>query len=112
MATRPEADDIMRPDRLIVKRFAARGVWLWTATRLVASAVVLLAGASPLHLGALASAYIVAACLALGLVDMHRRHDRVLLSNLAVPHLARLAFFAVPAIVGESVIAAIGGVVG
>ena len=102
----------MRPDSFILKHYFARGMWLWTATRLVASAVVLLAGVSPLHMGASASTYIVAACFALGVADMHRQQDRILLSNLAVPHLARFAFFAIPAIVGELVIAAIGSVVG
>jgi hypothetical protein len=101
----------MRPDRFIVVNFASRGVRLWVGTRLLGSAVVGLAGMNPLFLGFWSSCLFVAVCLALGLADIRRRHERALLANLAVPPLANVAFFAIPAFIGESAIAAIGSLV-
>jgi hypothetical protein len=103
----PPYPDVMRPDNLIVMYLAGRGMRLWGVARALCSAVVALAGANPLHLGFPSSALIVGACVALGLADIRRRHERVLLANLAVPGVARAAFFAVLAFMGESAVAAV-----
>ena len=102
----------MRPNTLIVTRFTARGAQLWVGARLLAGAVIALAGGDPLSLSVLSALLLVALCIAIGLSDMHRRHERALLENLGVSRFARVAFFALPALVGESAIAFLGSIVG
>jgi uncharacterized membrane protein len=68
-------------------------------------AVIALAGDDPLHLTLSSALLIVATCVALGLADISRRHERALLENLGVSRVARAAFFAFPALVGEFAIA-------
>lgn len=102
----------MLPNSLIVTRFTARGAQLWVGARLLTGAVIALAGGDPLFLSVLSALLLVAVCIALGLADMHRRHERALLENLGVSRVARVAFFALPALVGEGVIALLDSVVG
>ena len=111
IASRPTTGS-MRPNSLIVTRFTARGAQLWVGARFLAGAVIALAGGDPLFLSVLSALLLVAVCIALGLADMHRRHERALLENLGVCRFARVAFFALPAFVGESAIALLGSVVG
>lgn len=91
----------MRPNPLITRAFLARSARLWIVTRILASVVVALAGANPLHLTFAATMLIVAGSLALGVAEMYRRHERMLLENLAVSRLALAVLFTAPAIVGE-----------
>lgn len=89
----------------------ARGAQLWAGARLLAGAVLALAGEDPLYLNVSSAFLLVANCIALGLADVHRRHERALLENLGVSRFARTAFFALPALIGESVIAILGSIV-
>lgn len=91
----------MRPNPLIARTFLIRGAWLWLGARLLASAVIALAGTNPLDFSFMASLLIVVISAALGAVDMVRRHERALLENLGVSRMTLLAFFAGPAILGE-----------
>ena len=102
----------MVPNTLIIARFAARGIMLWVGARLLAGAMIALAGGDPLYLDLSSAVVLVASCIALGLADVHRRHERALLDNLGVSRFARAAFFAFPALVGESAIAVVGSIVG
>lgn len=111
VASRPTTGS-MRPNSLIVTRFATRGAQIWVGARLLAGAVIALAGGEPLFLSMLSALLLVAIGIALGLADIHRRHERALLENLGVSRLARVAFFALPAFVGEGAIALLGSVVG
>lgn len=102
----------MRPNILITARYLTRGALLWLGARLLAGAVIALAGADPLYLNASSALLLVGISVALGLADIHRRHERALLENLGVSRFARVAFFALPALVGESAIASIGTLAG
>ena len=102
----------MRPNTLIIAHFAVRGMILWVGARLLAGALVALAGGDPLYLDLPSAVVLVASCIALGLADVHRRHERALLDNLGVSRLARASFFAIPALVGESAIAVLGIIIG
>jgi len=91
----------MRPNPLIIRAFLTRGAWLWIGARLLASAVIALAGTNPLDFSLMASLLIVGVSTALGAVDVVRRHERALLENLGVSRMMLLAFFAGPAALGE-----------
>lgn len=106
------ASGSMRPNSLIVTRFTARGAQLWFGARLLAGVTIALAGGDPVFLSVLSALLLVAICIALGLADMPRRHERALLENLGVSRVVRVAFFALPALVGEGAIALLGSVVG
>ncbi len=97
----------MRPNDRIIARFAIRGVLLWLGVRLLASAVFKLAGVNPLHVGLWSTSMLIVACVAVGMVDLRRRHERILIANLGVSEGACVAFFAVPAIVAEWVLSAL-----
>ena len=102
---------LMRPNTLIISNFAARGMRLWVVIRLLAGSMVALAGGHPLYFDLSSAALLVASCIALGLADMRRRHERALLENLGVSPFARASFFAFPALVGESAIAVLGSII-
>ena len=102
----------MLPNTLIITHFTARGMRLWVGARLLAGAVVALGGGDPVHLTLSTVVLLVATCIALGLADVHRRHERALLENLGVSRFERTAFFAFPAIIGEGAIALFGSIVG
>jgi hypothetical protein len=101
----------MRPNTLIITRFTVRGSQLWVGARLLTGAVLALASGDPLHLSLSSALLVVALCVALGLADVHRRHERALLENLGVSHFARATFFALPAVIGESAVAILGSIV-
>ena len=84
---------------------------MWAAARLLSSAAIKLAGGDPLDLTVSATIFLVSACIALGLADVQRRHERALLANMGVRPLAVAAFFALPAVVGELVIVAMAHVI-
>ena len=91
----------MRPNPLIVRPYLIRGAWLWIGARLLAGAVIALAGANPLDLSPMAALLIVGIASAVGAVDVVRRHERALLENLGVSRSMLMAFFAGPAFIGE-----------
>ena len=91
----------MRPNPLIVQRYVVRGMLLWVGVRAIVSAVAALAGTDPLHLTPALILMLVGGSVALGVVDVLRRHERALLENLAVSRTALVAFLAGPAMLGE-----------
>ncbi|MCY7377996.1 MAG: hypothetical protein LH467_01485 [Gemmatimonadaceae bacterium] len=101
----------MRPNTLIIAHFAARGMRLWVVARLLAGAMIALDGGHPLYLDLSSAVLLVVSCIALGLADVRRRHERALLENLGVSPFARASFFACPALVGESAIAVLGSMI-
>ena len=101
---------LMLPNTLIISRFTARGAQLWIGVRLLTGAVLKLAGGDPLHLSVSSALLLVAICVALGLADVHRRHERALLDNLGVSFFARSVFFALPALIGESALACVASI--
>ncbi len=95
----------MLPHPTITRAFVARGARLWLAARLLVSGTVLLAGMNPLDLAWPAVLLVVAGSFALGALDVHRRHERVLLENLTISRTTVALFFLVPAAAGEIMIA-------
>ena len=91
----------MRPNPLIIRQYIVRGALLWVGVRLLVSAAVALAGLEPLHLTFSSIMVIVGGSCVLGAVDVHRRHERALLENLAVSRAALVVLFAVPPVLGE-----------
>jgi hypothetical protein len=63
-----------------------------------------LGGTNPLDLSFMQAMWIVTISTSLGLADVLRRRERALTENLGVTRTILLAFFAVPALVGELVI--------
>jgi uncharacterized membrane protein YfcA len=95
----------MQSNLLVTRMYLARGARLWIGVRLMGSAMMALAGTDPLHPAFAATMLIVGASAVLGVVDMHRRHERALLENLAVSRTSFFGFFVGPALVGELCIA-------
>jgi hypothetical protein len=91
----------MRPNLLITRNYLARGARLWIGVRLMGSVMLALAGTNPLHPTFTTTMLIVGVSAVLGVVDMHRRHERALLQNLAVSRTSFLVLFAGPALLGE-----------
>ena len=102
----------MRPNPLIVQQYVVRGMLLWVGVRAIVSAVAALAGTDPLHLTPASILLLVGGSLALGVVDVLRRHERALLENLAVSRTALGVFFAGPAVLGELAIAFVASIRG
>jgi hypothetical protein len=91
----------MRPNPLIVRAYLSRGARLWLATRVMLSAVLLLAGTNPVRLSAAVAVAIVLLTVVVSLLDTHRRRERALLGNLGIRPLLLGALFAGPALIGE-----------
>ena len=86
-----------------------RSLTIWAAAR---AALALLGwlmsdGADPITLAVTrgASAWIVLVVGALGLLEIRRRNEHLLLANLAIPQATLAALAAAPALIGELVIA-------
>ncbi|MGH7653783.1 MAG: hypothetical protein ACREN6_03880 [Gemmatimonadaceae bacterium] len=91
----------MRPNRLVVRAYLARGFRVWLVARGIATIVFLRAGIDPVRLPFASIAELVLLSVALCFFDTHRRRERALLGNLAVGAGSLAALFAVPAILGE-----------
>ncbi len=91
----------MRPTPLLARKYLSRAATTWMLARLLASAVLFLGGMDVLRLSATQVALIIAAAVALGIVDVIRRHERALLENLAVSRGMLFALLGAPAFVGE-----------
>lgn len=91
----------MRPSPLLTRTLLLRAATTWTLARLFASAALLLASINPLRLEPAQVAVMIGASLALGLVDVRRRHERALLENLAVTRTMLVLLFVGPALIGE-----------
>jgi hypothetical protein len=98
----------MRPHSLIVRAYAIRGVYLWLGTRALASLVMTLGRADPLHLSAAAHLNFVLLSVAVCFLDIGVHRERALLGNLAVSWSGLAAIFAAPAIAGELALLIVG----
>lgn len=97
------------PDRTFAFPVLGRSLTIWAAAR---AALVLLGWlmadrAEPLTLAVTrgASAWVVLVVGALGLLEIRRRNEHLLLANLAIPQPTLAALAAAPALIGEVVIA-------
>jgi hypothetical protein len=95
----------MLHDTLITRTWVVRGAILWFLARLVISAVIAAAHHNPFAISARSSAIIILVATALGYVQTARLREGVLLGNLGVSRAELSAFFALPALVGELLIA-------
>lgn len=91
----------MRPSPLLTRTLLLRAATTWMLARLFASVALSLARIDPLRLEPAQIALMIAASLALGLVDVRRRHERALLENLAVTRTILVLLFVGPALIGE-----------
>ena len=94
----------MRPNRVIVRAYLVRGLWLWLSVRAVATAVLLLGRVDPVHLPLASQFQIAAFAVGACFLETHRQRERALLGNLGVRAGALATIFAVPAILGEATI--------
>lgn len=91
----------MRPPRLIVRAYLRRGAVVWLTTRLVVVVVFAFGGTNPFVVPIVVLLGLVAASAALTLVDVHRRHEQMLIGNLAIGPAFIVALAAIPALAGE-----------
>lgn len=97
------------PDRIFTIPILVRGVLLWASTRAVLALVPrLMTGfEEPFSLEVTngAAAWIIGVVAALGLVEMRRRNEHLLLANLGIREATLGVIAALPALLGEVVIA-------
>ena len=74
----------MLPDALVALTYLARGARLWVITRAALSAGLALAETDPFHLSVTAVLAVIAMSVAVAFADVRRRHESVLLANVAV----------------------------
>jgi hypothetical protein len=89
---------------MIVRAYVGRGARLWLLTRLAVGIVFLFGQANPLDVSTRNSFGLVLVSTFACAVDTTRRRELVLLGNLGVSHAQLAAFFALPAIAGESLL--------
>ena len=89
---------------MIVRAYVGRGARLWLLTRLAVGIVALFGQLNPLDVSTRSSfGFVVLTTLACA-AETTRRRELVLLGNLGVSHAQLAAFFALPAIAGESLL--------
>jgi hypothetical protein len=96
---------------LVDRAYLRRGAVLWLLARALLSVVLAFADASPLALSSQASVITIVVVTTLGFAQTMRLRESVLLGNLGVSRPMLAAFFALPALIGELAIAAIGAAV-
>lgn len=89
----------------IARTYFARGAVLWASARALLSAVFILGHTDPLRLSFGSIIFVMAAVSGVGIADLDRRHERPLLANLGLSRATQISFFALPALLGEMVIA-------
>ncbi len=102
------------PDRALVATIARRGFGIWVGVRLMAAAGFAFAlmiggvtvpadstGASMLRLSPPTALWVVAVCAVLSHLELHRRHEVVMLRNLGVGPAAYLVLAVIPAVLAE-----------
>jgi len=94
----------MLANSLVAKAYLRRGLWLWLVARATITTVLLIAGADAWNLSASALTVVVLLIVALGWFETFRHRERALLGNLGVSPLLLSAFFAVPALLGETLL--------
>jgi hypothetical protein len=102
------ADEQMRPNPVIIRAYSLRGVRLWFGVRAIASLFIALAGGNALRLSPGEILNVVLLSVAVCFIDTWRNHERALLSNLAVTQLALVGLYALPAVLGELLLLAVG----
>lgn len=90
---------------LIARTYLLRGTILWFLARTVSSTVMLLAHANASASSTRTSVVIIFVATILGLAQTARLREGVLLGNLGVSRPELAAFFALPALAGELLIA-------
>ncbi len=88
----------------LTRIYATRGAFLWAGSRALLSCLLLVARVNPMELSVAATMTMVVGTVALGYADLSRRHERILLANLAITHGMLVTFFAVPALLGEIIV--------
>ena len=98
------------PDRVFTQPLLGRGAWIWATLRLgIALGAWLMSGLSePFSLAVTggAAAWIAMVATVLGVVELRRRNEHLLLANLGFGPRALAALAAVPAVLGEIALAA------
>jgi hypothetical protein len=90
--------------------FVPRAVTLWVCARLLAVVALAFATQPPLPRNASTAVYMTLVAVALGFVDVHRRHEQALLGNLGIGKPTFALWCAIPAILGElALILLLGG---
>jgi hypothetical protein len=97
----------MLPNRLLVSTYLGRHLRLWALIRIGLSGVFLLARTDPLRVTPWTLCAIVALCAVVSVVELRRRHERVLLGNLGVNAVALGVLLIVPPLAGELVVRAL-----
>lgn len=93
---------------LLTRSYLLRGAALWLLARVLISAGMALAGASPLALSPRASGIIIVVVTALGFAQTMRLRESVLLGNLGISRAMLALYFALPALIGELTLAMVG----
>ena len=92
--------------RVLITRGAV--VWLLCRLLVTGAAVATSRGVTRTpRLAPVAVAWILVVCATLALVDLRRRHERLLLANLGISRLQAVCWCLAPAALGESAILAI-----
>lgn len=96
------------PNALLVRAYLRRGVGLWVASRVLLAMVLAFAELEPIRLSTAGSIQLVLVTALVAWVDLHRRKERALLGNLGVSRAFIVAICALPAAVGETILALSG----
>jgi hypothetical protein len=99
---------MLRSNPLVVRTYLLRGAVLWLLARTLISAVIVAADGNPFAVSARSAVIIVGVSAVLALAQTARLRERVLLGNLGVPAAALVAYFALPALAGELILAVLG----
>jgi hypothetical protein len=94
----------MRPPRLIVRAYLVRAAAVWLTTRLVVSVVFAFGGENPFTIPVTGLFWLVVFSTALTLFDVRRRHERILIGNLAISPAFIATLATIPAAAGETLL--------
>ncbi len=98
----------MRAHWPYLQAYLVRGATCWLAAHAVVAVVAWFGSLPALPLTTTAAFEMVAASVALGVVDTFRRREMALIGNLAIHPVALTGALATPAVVGELILRAIG----
>lgn len=96
--------DHMLPNRLLVATYVGRHFRLWALLRIGFSGVFLWARIDPLRITSLTTCAVVVLCAAVSAIELHVRHERVLLGNLGIDSLVLSVMLVAPPLAGELVV--------
>ncbi len=95
----------MRGPFLIEWHLLRRGFRIWLLVRAVFAVALVMTSSGPLENGGLVGLGVVALTIALGLLDVRRVQERVLLGNLGVKLPLLVALLAAASVLGEIMLA-------